>query len=92
MSNEIDQFLFKALVKLDKANTKDGSRRSVPVNAPVMTQELFAAISGIPLGVLRAQIQRGYIPSKSFGKRRYVNIALLNSILLHQDHKTDMSE
>jgi hypothetical protein len=44
---------------------------------PYMTKQRFSELSGVPLGVVDAWVDRGYIPSRVIGKHRLVNMALL---------------
>jgi len=41
---------------------------------PVMTREKFTELTGIPRGVLNAQIDKGYWPTIKIGKRSLINI------------------
>jgi hypothetical protein len=44
---------------------------------PVMTAEAFSQASGLPLGVVEAQLDRRILPVLRLGKRRLVNIEAL---------------
>ena len=44
------------------------------MNIPLMTAEAFAQATGLPLTVLESQIQRGYWPTLTIGKRRLLNV------------------
>lgn len=51
------------------------SLQSSPTLAvPLMTREAFAAVVGLPLGVLIAQCDRGYWPQLTKGKRVFINV------------------
>ena len=45
-----------------------------PIDAPLMTGEAFAMATGLPLGVLVAQCDRGYWPQVTKGKRVFINV------------------
>ncbi|WP_322996105.1 hypothetical protein [Castellaniella sp.] len=52
--------------------------RAQPDNAgsrvPLMTLEAFAQASGLTVGVLRAQVYRGYWPTVKVGKKVLINL------------------
>ena len=50
------------------------SNDSKPIDVPLMTREAFAMASGLPLGVLVAQCDRGYWPQVTKGKRVFINV------------------
>lgn len=57
--------------------------------APLMSREAFSAATGIPLGVLTAQIDRGYWPVVTIGKRSLVNVeAIRREALRASEHFT----
>lgn len=58
-------------------------KATVPVLVPVMTTSAFAAACGLPVGVVEAQVERGYWPTQKIGKYRFVNIAALWQRLAH---------
>ena len=43
-------------------------------SVPLMTREAFALATGLPLGVLVSQCERGYWPQITIGKRVFVNV------------------
>jgi len=45
-----------------------------PIDVPLMTREAFATATGLPLGVLVAQCDRGYWPQVTKGKRVFINL------------------
>jgi hypothetical protein len=47
------------------------------VLVPFMSKKRFAELSGLEFGVVDAWVDRGYLPSKVFGKHRLINVALL---------------
>jgi hypothetical protein len=47
------------------------------ISVPLMTRQRYSEISGIPLGVLLAQCERGMWPQVTIGKRCYLNIEAL---------------
>ncbi len=49
---------------------------------PIMHWKKFAEVVGINEGVLRGLCDRNYIPSISFGRHRFINLAKLNQICL----------
>jgi hypothetical protein len=44
---------------------------------PYITRQRYSELSGVPLGVVDAWVDRGYIPSKIIGRHRLVNIAAM---------------
>jgi len=42
-----------------------------------VTKQRFSELSGQKIGVVDAQVDRGYLPSKVIGKHRMVNLARL---------------
>lgn len=46
-------------------------------SVPLMTLEAFAQASGLTVGTLRAQVYRGYWPTKKVGKKVMVDIVAL---------------
>lgn len=54
---------------------------------PLYTQERFAEIIGLPVGVIRAQIKRGYFPVVRIGRYTFINIPQLNQKLLNNPLK-----
>lgn len=58
-----------------------------PANAlalPLISRERFAELSGVPDGVLKGWINKGYIPTYSVGKYCLINLALLNQMALQK--------
>jgi hypothetical protein len=51
---------------------------------PLISRERFAELSGIPDGVLKGWIGKGYIPVYHVGKYCLVNLALLNQMALNK--------
>lgn len=47
------------------------------VGVPVMTQERFADLVGIDLGVLQNWVNRGYLPTIKIGRHRLINLVVL---------------
>ena len=43
------------------------------VASPLMTSAAWAAATGLPLGVVEAQMDRGYWPLVHVGRRRMIN-------------------
>lgn len=58
--------------------------------APFMDQEAFAEVVGVSLGVIRAQVKKGYLPTikltngDSDSKRSYINCVVLTQFLEEQ--------
>ncbi|WP_434113340.1 hypothetical protein [Methylocaldum sp. GT1TLB] len=42
-----------------------------------ITRQRYAELSGVPIGIVDAWVDRGHIPSELIGKHRLVNVALL---------------
>lgn len=90
MSSVIDQFLLKTLTKSGTHSQGIGAGRIVKeselsIFVPVMTLERFSELTGIPPGVLRGNCDRGHIPTHVVGRRRVVNVSLLNRQLLEKE-------
>lgn len=51
----------------------------------VCSKKRFAELTGEELGVIEAQVERGYLPSVKIGKRRMVNLAKLWIMALSDD-------
>lgn len=47
------------------------------VYASILTAEKFAALVGLPTGVVEAQLDRRILPVIKIGKRRFVNLEAL---------------
>jgi hypothetical protein len=45
------------------------------IAVPFVTRERFSELSGVPLGVVDAWVDRAYIPSRLIGRHRLVNVA-----------------
>lgn len=54
------------------------------VALPIISPALFADLVGVPEGVVRGWISRGYIPTYSVGKYTLINLALLNRMALQK--------
>jgi excisionase family DNA binding protein len=48
-----------------------------PLSLPLLTLPVYAAAIGLSLDTVRAQVERGLIPSVKVGKRRLVNVEAL---------------
>ena len=57
---------------------------------PLLTREAFAANSGIPLGVLIAQCERGYWPQVTIGKRVFINVEAVRARALERANEFTM--
>ncbi|WP_045223682.1 hypothetical protein [Methyloterricola oryzae] len=44
---------------------------------PYMTRQRYAELTGLAPGIVDAQVERGYLPSRIFGKHRLINVAQL---------------
>ena len=88
MNGVIDDFLLKAMTKRFsqpkeiRVSHRAEKEVDLPVFVPVMTLERFSDLSGIPPGVLRGNCDCGHIPTRIVGRRRVVNVSLLNQLLL----------
>lgn len=51
---------------------------------PLLTAEAFAEASGLPLGVVEAQLDRRILPVVRLGKRRMVNVEALRLRAIQQ--------
>lgn len=61
----------------NQAENNQESTYSLDASSPVVTREKFAEITGLPIGVVRGQMDRGILPTLKIGKRRLVNLAKL---------------
>jgi hypothetical protein len=58
-------------------NLDVAGQQAIPMTmlaSPLMTREAFAAVVGLPIGVLIAQCDRGYWPQVTKGKRVFINV------------------
>jgi len=53
---------------------------------PYITRQRYAELSGVPVGIVDAWVDRGYIPSKVIGKHRLVNVAQMWAQAFQNDH------
>ena len=56
---------------------------------PILTAEKFAALVGLPVGVVEAQLDRRHLPIYKIGKRRFINLEILRQRVkddAHQPH------
>ena len=51
---------------------------------PLISPERFADLTGVPSGVLRGWMSRGYVPTYSIGKYTLINLALLNHLAMQK--------
>ncbi|WP_232825319.1 DNA-binding protein [Salinicola sp. RZ23] len=58
----------------------------VPATVPVMTIERFSELSGLSYDAIKGQLQLGNLPLFKIGRRRMVNVALLNAECLQADN------
>ena len=87
MSSPIDAFLLKTMTSnavLSGGIQSADKEPDLPIFVPVMTLTLFSALSGIPRDILRGNCDKGYIPTHFLGRRRVVNVSLLNQKLLEK--------
>jgi hypothetical protein len=54
---------------------------------PIMTAEVFSHQTGLPIGVVKAQMDRRLLPVLRVGKRRFVNLEVLRQMALAQVSK-----
>lgn len=52
--------------------------------SPLMTREAFAKAVGLPLNVLRGQIEKGYWPQKIIGRRSFINVEAVRILAAEQ--------
>lgn len=52
---------------------------------PLMSRDAFARAIGIPIGVVIAWCDRGYIPTISVGKYSLINVELVRKQCLHKE-------
>jgi hypothetical protein len=51
---------------------------------PLISPDRFAELTGVPTGVLRGWMSRGYVPTYSIGKYTLINLALLNHMAMQK--------
>lgn len=51
---------------------------------PLISPVRFSELSGVPEGVLRGWLAKGYIPTYSIGKYTLINLALLNHMAMQK--------
>lgn len=51
---------------------------------PLISPKLFSELSGVPEGVLRGWLAKGYIPTYSIGKYTLINLVLLNHMAMQK--------
>ncbi|MBK1889961.1 hypothetical protein Undi14_07915 [Undibacterium sp. 14-3-2] len=56
-----------------------------PMSATLMSREKFADMIGIPVGVVIAWADRGYLPLYRIGKYSLINVALLHKQCLARE-------
>ena len=64
------------------------STPTTPVLIPACTAEVFSHLSGLPLGVVEAQLDRRILPVLRLGKRRLVNLEALRALALSETQKS----
>ena len=57
---------------------------SQALSLPLVSRERFGHLSGIPDGVLKGWIGKGYIPVYHVGKYCLINLAVLNQMALNK--------
>ncbi len=67
------------------AISADNVSAVAPVSIPFCTVELYASLTGLPLGVCQAHADKRLIPMFRLGKRRVVNLELLRKQALEQE-------
>ncbi|MFA0810823.1 hypothetical protein [Microbulbifer epialgicus] len=55
------------------------------IKIPVCTQEQYAIDAGHTLKTVRAQVNRGYLPTIKIGRYRMINLMLLSRMCLEAD-------
>ena len=56
------------------------SLASVPISLPILSAEKFSELVGLPLGVVKAQMDRRILPCLKIGKRRVINMEALRKL------------
>ncbi|RDL42755.1 DNA-binding protein [Marinomonas piezotolerans] len=54
------------------------------LHSPIVTIEKFSDVSGLTIDTIRALISRGKLPTMKIGRRRMVNVALIEKEALSQ--------
>jgi len=93
MTKQIDSFLLAANTAKTKGRKPKASQPAAslpslqqgqPLLIPLMSIDRFSELVGVSKGVLRGNIDKGYIPTKTVGRRRMVNLSKLNHDLIGQ--------
>ena len=58
------------------------------LSAPFSTIERYALVTGQDEGVIRGHVDKGYLPTMKFGKRRLINIVALAVMALEAHGST----
>jgi len=67
-----------------KTHDTTPSINSIPLSLPVLSAEKFAELVGLPVGVVKAQMDRRILPCLKIGKRRVVNMEALRKLAEEQ--------
>ena len=57
---------------------------AVPISLPILSAEKFSELVGLPLGVVKAQMDRRLLPCLKIGKRRVINMEALRKLAEEQ--------
>lgn len=68
--------VYQQSFNVDRPATPPASAHSL-VSMPMCTREVYAAAVGLPIGVVNAHADRGYIPCVRVGKYSLVNLEAL---------------
>jgi len=60
--------------------THDTTKLIDSISMPILSAEKFAEVAGLPLGVVKAQMDRRLLPCLKIGKRRFVNMEALRKL------------
>lgn len=63
-----------SLEKIDKSLNKADKVVVVNLNTPVVTESMFAELTGLTRGEVRGQADREHLPTVKFGRKRLINL------------------
>lgn len=60
-------------------------QHQISVSIPLLSQEQFSILTGLPTEVVRGWISKGHIPTVKIGRRRLVNMARLTQEMIEME-------
>ena len=69
----------------DAKETIASAVAAMPLSVPLVTQRRFAEMTGLTLGVVQSQCDRGYWPTVKVGRYSMINMASLQRACLERN-------